>query len=184
MITVTPATAIRDAEPGDFDAVRDVASAANQEFRAPMGDVLFEGYLANVLDVATRARDGVVLVALDGAEVVGTITIYRDINEEGIPVSFPAGTAGIRATAVSPTRRGRGIGAELVNAAIARAMSFGAKTLALHTAACMHGARRLYERHGFLRVPEHDFRANTFFAAEDGETLDALAFVLDLDSTD
>jgi ribosomal protein S18 acetylase RimI-like enzyme len=184
MITVTPATAIRDAGPGDFDAVRKVASAANEEFRSPMGDLLFEGYLANVLDVATRARDGVVLVAVDGAEVVGTITVYRDINEEGIPVSFPAGTAGIRATAVSPTRRGRGMGAELVNAAIARARSFGARTVALHTAPCMHDAMRLYERHGFHRVPEHDFRANAFFAAEDGETLDALALVLDLDSSD
>ena len=123
-------------------------------------------------------------MAETGAEIVGTITVFRDINEEGMPVAFPAGTAGIRATAVSPTLRGLGIGSELVNAAIARARSFGARAIALHTADCMVDAMRLYERHGFQRVPEHDFRANDFFDARAGETLNALAFVLDLDATD
>lgn len=184
MVIVRSPAQVREAIPVEFDAIRRVASAANKEFRLPMGDVLFEGYLANVLDVASRARDGVVLVAVDGTEVVGTITVYRDINEEGMPVSFPAGTAGIRATAVSPTARGQGIGAELVNAAIAMARSFGANAIALHTASCMNAAMRLYERHGFERAPEHDFRANAFFAAEEGETLDALSFVLNLDATD
>jgi hypothetical protein len=37
---------------------------------------------------------------------------------------------------------------------------------------------RLYERHGFRRAPEHDYRANDYFAGGAGETLDALAFVL------
>jgi len=177
-------TAVRDAGSGDFEAIRDVASAANEEFRSPMGDLLFAGYLANVLDVEPRARDAAVLVAESGAEIVGTITVYRDINTEGMPTDFPARTAGIRATAVSPSVRGQGIGTELVNAAIATARSFGSCAIALHTADCMVSAMRLYERHGFQRAPEHDFRANDFFHAGTGATLDALAFVLDLEATD
>jgi ribosomal protein S18 acetylase RimI-like enzyme len=183
MIIVRTGATVRDAGPGDFDAIRSVASAANEEFRPPMGDTLFEAYLANVLDVALRARHGAVLVAVSGADVVGTITVYRDINEEGMPVSFPAGTAGIRATAVSPNVRGQGIGTDLVDAAIARARSLGARTVALHTAACMEAAMRLYERHGFRRAPAHDYRANDYFAAGAGMALNALAFVLDLHET-
>ena len=148
-----------------------------------MGETLFAGYLANVLDVEVRARDAAVLVAESGAEIVGTITSIGTSTRKGCPTAFPAGTAGIRATAVSPTVRGQGIGSELVNAAIARARSFGATAIALHTAGCMVAAMRLYERHGFRRAPEHDFRANDYFGAGAGETLDALAFVLELDYT-
>jgi ribosomal protein S18 acetylase RimI-like enzyme len=180
MVIVRSPIAIRDARPGDFDAIRSVAAAANEEFRLPMGDALFAGYLENVLDIELRARDATVLVAMLGQEVVGTITVYRDINEEGMPAAFAAGTAGIRSTAVSPAARGGGIGTELVNAAISLAKSLGARRIALHTAGCMESAMRLYERNGFRRAPRHDYRANDYFAGGAGETLDALAFVLDL----
>lgn len=40
---------------------------------------------------------------------------------------------------------------------------------------------RLNERHGFQLAPAYDYRANDYFAAGAGVTLDALAFVLDLD---
>jgi ribosomal protein S18 acetylase RimI-like enzyme len=183
VIIVRSRTPLRDARPGDFEAIRAIAAAANEEFRSPMGDTLYEGYLANVLDVEARARDAMVLVAERDAEIVGTITVYRDINDEGMPALFPAGTAGIRATAVSPTVCGEGIGAQLVEAAIERSRSLGATAMALHTASWMGAAMRLYERHGFRRAPDRDFRANDFFGAGGGATLDALAFVLDLDPT-
>lgn len=57
MVIVRSRTAVRDATPGDYGAIRDVASAANEEFRLPMGDTLFEGYLVNVMEVERRARD-------------------------------------------------------------------------------------------------------------------------------
>jgi hypothetical protein len=44
----------------------------------------------------------------------------------------------------------------------------------------MEAAMRLYERSGFERTPERDVRANDFFGAGAGETLEALAFVLEL----
>ena len=180
MISVATATSIRDARPGDFDAVRYIAAAANEEFRAPMGETFFEGYLANVLDIERRASEATVFVAEQGTQILGTITLYRDINDEGMPVRFSAGTAGIRATAVDPAARGKGIGSDLVSAAVATAQASGATSIALHTATCMAAAMRLYERHGFRRAPDHDYRANDYFSSGAGATLDALAFVLDL----
>lgn len=182
MASVLAATAIRDAGPADFDAIRAIAAAANEEFRPAMGEALYAGYIANVLDLDRRAREATLLVAEQDGRIVGTITLYRDINAEGIPVRFPDGTAGIRATAVSPAARGQGIGGELVSAALKRAHGSAAKAIALHTATCMSAAMRLYERHGFQRAPEHDFRANDFFAGGDGVSLDALAFVVGLDA--
>ena len=181
MVSVIAATAIREARPADFDAIRAIAAAANEEFRPVMGEALYAGYITNVLDVDRRAREAMLLIAEQDREIVGTITLYRDINGEGIPVRFPDGTAGIRATAVSPAARGRGIGSELVSAALRVAQASGANATALHTATCMGAAMRLYERHGFQRVPDLDFRANDFFAAGDGASLDALAFVKGLD---
>lgn len=183
MVIVRSVTTVRDAKPSDFQAIRVIATNANEEFRSPMGDTLYSGYIANVLDVESRARNAFLLVAELGDEIVGTITLYRDINDEGIPTQFPAGTAGIRATAVSPAARSQGIGTELVSAAIARARLFGARAIALHTAECMEGAMRLYERLGFRRAPERDFRANDYFTGGTGTRLDALAFVRDLDAT-
>jgi ribosomal protein S18 acetylase RimI-like enzyme len=182
MVSVASATSIRDARPGDFDVIRSIAATANEEFRAPMGETLFDGYLANVLDVERRAHEATVLVAEQGTRILGTITLYRDINKEAMPVRFSAGTAGIRATAVDPAARGQGIGSDLVSAAIAASRAFGATAIALHTATCMAAAMRLYERHGFQRAPDHDYRANDYFSSGAGATLDALAFVLDLRS--
>lgn len=182
MITVLSATAVREARPADFDAIRAIAAAANEEFRAAMGEGLYAGYLANVLDLDRRAQESMLLVAEQDGEIVGTITLYGDVNDEGIPARFPDRTAGIRATAVSPAARGRGIGSQLVTEALQRARASGAKAIALHTATCMSAAMRLYERHGFQRVGQYDFRANDFFAAGSGATLDALAFLMVLDA--
>jgi len=180
---MTARAVIREAVPGDFGAIRAIATAANQEFRAQMGGSLYEGYLANVLDVEPRARHGTLFVAeLDG-DVAGTITLYRDIEAEGIPVRLPAGTAGIRATAVRPSARGHGVGSTLVETAISRARNLGAEAIALHTAHCMTAAVRLYERHGFMRAPDYDYLANDYFASGEGARLDALAFVLGLTPT-
>ncbi len=182
MGTVAVQTVVRDATPGDFEAIRSIARAANEEFREPMGEALHAGYLANVLDVERRAQVAAILVAEQDGEIVGTITVFQDINDEGMPARFAEGTAGIRATAVSKAARGQGIGSDLVEAAIARSRAFGARAIGLHTATCMGAAMRLYERHGFRRVADRDYRANDYFAAGAGATLDALAFVLDLES--
>jgi len=41
---------------------------------------------------------------------------------------------------------------------VRRARAMGATDLGLHTSASMRGAMRIYQRMGFVRAPEHDFR--------------------------
>jgi ribosomal protein S18 acetylase RimI-like enzyme len=168
---------VREATLDDFAAIRGVAAAANEEFRLAMGERVHQGYLANVLDLVARSVRSVILVADAGANVVGTVTFYPDANDEGMPVRFPPGTAGLRATAVSPAWRRRGVGHELVSAVLARAERHGANAVALHTARCMTAATKLYEQHGFRRVADLDYLANDFLAGGDGDRVDALAYV-------
>lgn len=170
-------TLIRPATIADVDVLRSVLARANEPFRDLVPESLFDSYLRSALDVEGRMGQGDVLVAeLDG-EVVGTITFYGDANDEGMPVRFPGGTCGIRATAVDPIARGQGIGRALVMACIERAAASGATHLGLHTASFMVAAVGLYETSGFRRSPGHDFEWSQFFPAEPGADLPAIAYL-------
>ncbi len=111
---------------------------------------------------------------------MGSISYYRDANDEGMGVAFPPGTAGIRATAVHPGARTLGIGRALVQACVDLAVTDASAAIALHTAAFMRAAVRLYQRSGFQRVPEYDYPVGRFFPSDPDETLVAMAFMSDL----
>ncbi|QUQ65756.1 GNAT family N-acetyltransferase [Kutzneria sp. CA-103260] len=102
---------------------------------------------AKPLDHAALARTvscetNTVLVARDGSEIVGSLTL----------VMFPLPT-GLRAwvedVVVDHSARGRGVGAALTAEAVRLARSGGARTLDLTTRPSREAANRLYVREGF-----------------------------------
>lgn len=99
--------------------------------------------------------EGRVLVAVDGAAFLGTVMLlpYRTDSE----VAFSADEAEVRALAVDPAARGRGIARRLLNAVVDAAVDAGARRLVLCTQPRMHAAQRLYESEGFVRLPERDW---------------------------
>jgi len=62
---------------------------------------------------------------------------------------------------VLPEARGLGLGRSLVEHAIRRSRELSAVAVGLHTTEMMAVARAMYERMGFVRVPEYDFRPGT-----------------------
>lgn len=66
--------------------------------------------------------------------------------------------AEFRMLATTPAARGRGVGEALVRTCIERAKRAGAPRIVLSTGPEMLAAHRLYERLGFVRVPERDWR--------------------------
>jgi RimJ/RimL family protein N-acetyltransferase len=87
----------------------------------------------------------VILLALDGARVVGLL----DIQGGTRPVDSHSGLLGI---SVAGDRRGRGVGRALLQAAIAEAKSWpGLCRIELLVVARNAGAIRLYESVGFVR---------------------------------
>jgi ribosomal protein S18 acetylase RimI-like enzyme len=115
------------------------------------------GYADKLVDARTRAREAELLVAVDAENtVLGTVTVvrpgtsYAEVSRDG-EVEF-------RMLAVSPSARGRGVGEALVRAVVVRARELGARRLVMSSSEHMTTAHRLYQRLGFQRLPERDWR--------------------------
>ena len=173
-------TTIRPMRPSDLEAIRAVLEAANAQFADLVPAPLFRAYLADVLDIESRVGRSSTLVAAHDDRLVGTITVFRDANDEGAGPAAPIGTAGIRAVAVDSAARGLGVGTRLGAAAVGLARSYGATAIILHTWAVMTAAITLYERLGFRRDPALDSTSSSFFPSEIEDDPAALAFWLDL----
>ena len=162
----------------ESEAARSVIRRANAEFAEQVPASFFASYLASAMDLEGRlAAGGDILVAEHDGRVVGTITYFREANDEGMGPGFPPGTAGIRATAVDPASRGLGLGVALVEACLDQARADHRVAIALHTAAFMTAAIGLYERTGFVRDRSFDFPAREFFSYGRGAEITALAFI-------
>jgi GNAT superfamily N-acetyltransferase len=147
---------IRDARPNERDAIRDVTLAAYAQYASIMPH--WEMYREHVLE--TLAQDGPAerIVAERDGVIVGSVLLYpaaADVYETG---SANASWPEVRLLAVAPAGRGQGVGSALLQECIRRARSVGATTLGLHTEDIMAVAQRMYERAGFVRAPETDFR--------------------------
>jgi GNAT superfamily N-acetyltransferase len=173
-------TVIRPMGTADIPAVWEVLRTANAQFAHQVPPRLFRAYLADVLDIESRVGRSQTLLAEHEGRTVGTITIFRDANDEGMGPAVPLGTAGIRAVAVDPAARGLGIGRRLAAAAIDQARRDGGAAIILHTWAIMEAAIRVYESVGFRRAPGYDSVSSSFFPTGIVEDPAALAFWLDL----
>jgi ribosomal protein S18 acetylase RimI-like enzyme len=157
---------VRDATPGEFAAIGDLRVAA---YRANGFLSESSGYAATLRALGTDGG-GDVLAAVDGDALLGTVMLQH-WPHTGELVREP-GEAEIRALAVAPGARGRGIGRALLTAAITRAAERGVRRLLLLTMPEMRMAQRMYLAAGFSRMPELDW------APEPGQPL--LAYGLPL----
>lgn len=112
-------------------------------------------YDAHLGDVAARAGDAVVLLALLDGEVVGCATYVAEHTSPHAEHDDP-GAASFRAFGVSPQAQGAGVGAAMLAWIEARALADGKRRVRIHTLESMPAAQRLYARHGYVRAPEHD----------------------------
>lgn len=96
-----------------------------------------------------------VLVAVEGDTVLGTVVFVPWGSH--CEVAQGPEEAEIRAFAVAPEAQRRGVGSALVKAVLDRAEGEGLARVVLCTQTVMAGARRLYQTHGFVRLPERDW---------------------------
>lgn len=150
---------IRNARKADREAIRAVTLSAYQEYAAAMPPLHFASYRQSIL--ATLAEEGPAecIVAEQAGQIVGSVLLFP----AGATLHTPAGHVTltwpeVRLLAVAPSARGQGVGLALMQECIRRAQRAGAAVLTLHTTELMQAAMRLYERLGFVRAPELDFR--------------------------
>jgi GNAT superfamily N-acetyltransferase len=82
-------------------------------------------------------------VALAGDDVVGSVAL-RDLG---------GGLVELKRMYLRPAERGRGVGKQLLAVALDWARAHRARAVRLDTSERMVAAQRLYEAHGFTRVP-------------------------------
>jgi ribosomal protein S18 acetylase RimI-like enzyme len=149
--------AVRPAESGDKEAILAVIAAANAEYRPLIPANLYDEYFCSLRDLIT-ARPGVrTAVAEQGRQIVGAVALIADGDKAD--VEDPDRWASVRALAVDPAARRRGIGQRLVGWCIGEARQREAPAICLHSAIFQITAHRLYERLGFKRMPERDLGA-------------------------
>ncbi len=149
---------IRDALPSDQAVIRDLTLAAYQEYAEPLG-ANWEGYKNGILQTLEHVKPAQQLLVDDNGEIVATILLYpagttfTAPNREQITAEFPE----MHLLAVSPKKRGQGLGTLLMRECVERARALGAKSAMFHTTVLMQ-ALPLYQRVGkFVRAPQFDF---------------------------
>jgi ribosomal protein S18 acetylase RimI-like enzyme len=150
---------IRDARPADRETIKALTLTAYSELASVMAPDAWAG-----LDGAVRAAlevegEGVErIVAERGGEIVGSVMLFAPSADAYGGLAERASWPELRLLAVAPTARGAGVGQALVDECVRRARESGARELGLHTSESLRAAVRMYERMGFERAPEHDFR--------------------------
>ena len=147
---------IRTARPDELGTASAIIRAAYSEYAGAMPGGRFERYIGHAADVWSRQDEAELIVAEFAGRIVGTVTFYPDASDSG-QGGWPNGMAGIRLLGVHPEARGWGVGRALTEECIERARSRGAAAIGLHTTEMMAVARAMYERMGFIRVPERDY---------------------------
>jgi RimJ/RimL family protein N-acetyltransferase len=103
---------------------------------------------------------GAHVLALEGARVVGSVSIHRDEH----PTTRHVATLGMFVTA---DHRGRGIGTALMDAAMRWAWAFGIERLELSVYPDNAAARALYRRFGFVEEGRLVRRSKKSYGYED-----------------
>ncbi|MFE3541498.1 GNAT family N-acetyltransferase [Nocardia sp. NPDC059177] len=150
----TPGTGleIRPAHPSEYDEI----SALTVDVYVGDGYVSpDDAYVTELGDVAHRAAAAEVLVAVHDDRIAGSLTVAKP----GTPyaeIALP-GELEFRMLAVAKRARGLGAGTALVHAVLAAARAGGYEAVALTTMSTMVDAHRIYERLGFVAVPERNW---------------------------
>ena len=141
---------VREARPDEYAEAGAVTADAYREFaREGSGD--WEEYLQRIADVNERAARTVILVAVEDARILGTVTLELDGRTDDTHGVLAPGEAHVRMLGVRPAARGRGVGKLLMTACEQRSREAGRTLISLNTTERMRVARTMYESLGYLR---------------------------------
>lgn len=128
-------------------------------------------YASELRDAASRAREAELYVAVgEDGDLLGTVT-FCPAGSSYQEVAGP-GEGEFRMLAVSPSARRRGVAEAMVRLCVERSEELGYDAVVLSSMPNQQAAHRVYDRLGFRRTPERDWKPRP--------EIDLLAFRLDL----
>lgn len=139
---MTPTLHIREATESDLPVVLSLYESSGIDEPGDNDRAKAPALLARLLQAG-----GVVLLAEDEGEPIGTLTLFM------LPLLAHQGRPGalVEDVAVHPLAQGQGVGRALMEAAMRRARRAGCYKLALSSNASRGAAHAFYERLGFSR---------------------------------
>jgi GNAT superfamily N-acetyltransferase len=156
--TTAPPVPVRAARPEEGGAVAALLRDTYTTFADELPPELLRAWLDDVVDPGGATT----LVALVDGTPAGTARLHPVGT---YPVALPAGSAGVRAVAVAPAFRRRGVARALMAVCAERARAAGATALHLHTAPFMTAATGLYASLGYRRDPAVDLDVGVRFGS-------------------
>ncbi|MDQ0884255.1 GNAT family N-acetyltransferase [Peribacillus sp. V2I11] len=142
----------------EVEMIREQRVTAYEEHAQSIPEGHWDALKKAISSDADEQRDVELLVAeLDG-EVVGSVALFPAKSDayKGLVdmLHYPE----IRMLAVTRQARHKGVAEALIQECIRRTKVNGSQYIGLHTADFMKTAMRLYERMGFVRLPQFDFQ--------------------------
>ncbi|MGZ9817544.1 GNAT family N-acetyltransferase [Peribacillus simplex] len=142
----------------EVEMIREQRVKAYEEHAQSIPEGHWDALKKAISSDADEQRDVELLVAeLDG-EVVGSVALFPAKSDayKGLVdmLDYPE----IRMLAVTPQARQKGVAEALIQECIRQTKVNGLQYIGLHTADFMKTAMRLYERMGFVRLPQFDFQ--------------------------
>jgi GNAT superfamily N-acetyltransferase len=149
--------AIRDAVPGEIEAVLALTLDAYAQYVPLMPAILWEGYRANIIETISTPDPVERIVAERAGTLVGSVLLLPPQAAAYADHADAPALPEIRLLAVPPAERGQGVARALMAECLRRASQAGARAIGLHTFDLMEVAMAMYERMGFVREPATDF---------------------------
>ena len=152
---------VRSGRAEDRAAIEAVTLAAYEQYAAVLAPPLWAAYRENIVSTLGAAEPASLIVAEAAGALVGSVLLVPaggTMAAPGRAASAPLAEPELRLLAVAPAGRAQGVGRRLVEECMRRSRAAGARALTLHTTDMMEVAMALYERMGFARAAELDFR--------------------------
>lgn len=148
---------IREALQTETELIREQRINAYEEHAKHIPKGHWEA-LKSAISSASDKQEGVeLLVAVDNGQVIGSVALFPAKSDAYTGLVDTLDYPEIRMLAVTPQARNKGAAKALINECIRRTKENKLPYIGLHTADFMKTAMQLYERLGFLRMPQYDF---------------------------
>ena len=149
---------LRNARDNERGIIRDLTIAAYMQYQSVMVPDFWRRYQQNLLALLEGEGNYERIVAEQDGSIIGSVLLYPPAADSYASAAIPPSYPEVRLLAVPPGVRRQGIGTALMRECERRARQAGAQAIGLHTMEVMQAAIRMYERLGYVRTPETDFR--------------------------
>ncbi len=158
---------IREAKQEELGSISELVLSVYSNMRGFPSETQQPQYyekLKNMAWVVEESSATLLVAVCEQQTLLGCVVYIGDMSLYGSGGIAPLeqSTSGIRLLAVDEKARGAGIGKALTNACIAKAIEAKHQQVILHTTEAMQVAWVMYEKMGFERTMQFDFKQNGF----------------------